>query len=199
MWSALPSPSTLERSDSPTAFELFPVSGGSDHSTLPLEPSESPAFMTHLLLHAVAWELRGSPTGSPIRLLVVGFTYVTTLADRNGSFRSDTISKDAPLHTPCNIPCVRFTSLVHICFSLSWPTHRSPRGATLGNSGWLTLTMPGLSPDQMRHALRGALTAWLWAAWSEVQPGMALGGPSKLHKSRMRWSGSSARSVSEVR
>jgi len=36
--------------------------------------------------------------------------------------------------------------------------HRSARGATLGNGGWLTLTMPGLSPDQMRHALRGALT-----------------------------------------
>jgi hypothetical protein len=28
----------------------------------------------------------------------------------------------------------------------------------LGNGGWLALTMPGLSPDQMRHALRGALT-----------------------------------------
>jgi len=36
--------------------------------------------------------------------------------------------------------------------------HRSARGATLGNGGWLTLSMPGLSPDQMRHALRGALT-----------------------------------------
>jgi len=36
--------------------------------------------------------------------------------------------------------------------------HRSARGATLGNGGWLTLSMPGLSPDQIRHALRGALT-----------------------------------------
>jgi len=32
---------------------------------------------------------------------------------------------------------------------------------TLGNGGWLALTMPGLSPDQMRRALRGALTSWL--------------------------------------
>jgi len=36
--------------------------------------------------------------------------------------------------------------------------HRSARGATLGNGGGLTLSMTGLSPDQMRHALRGALT-----------------------------------------
>jgi len=36
---------------------------------------------------------------------------------------------------------------------------RSARGATLGNGGWLTLSMPGLSPDRIRHALRGALTS----------------------------------------
>jgi len=43
----------------------------------------------------------------------------------------------------------------------SFPEHRSARGATLGNGGWLTLSMPGFSPDQMRHALRGALTTKL--------------------------------------
>ena len=40
--------------------------------------------------------------------------------------------------------------------SQSLPLHRSARGATLGNGGWLTLTMPGLSPDQMRTASRRA-------------------------------------------
>lgn len=79
-------------------------------------------------------------------------------ADQSGTaFRSDTSSKGLRPHTACNIPCVRFTSLVRLCRS-SHRNHRSARGATLGNGGWLALTMPGLSPDQMRHALRGALT-----------------------------------------
>ncbi|MBP6986564.1 MAG: hypothetical protein KBB83_08280, partial [Alphaproteobacteria bacterium] len=39
------------------------------------------------------------------------------------------------------------------------PLHCSARGATLGNGGWLTLSMPGLSPDQMRPASRRANAA----------------------------------------
>jgi hypothetical protein len=79
-------------------------------------------------------------------------------ADQSGTaFRSDTSSKGLRPHTACNIPCVRFTSLVRLCRS-SHRNHRSARGATLGIGGGLALTMPGLSPDQMRHALRGALT-----------------------------------------
>ncbi len=50
---------------------------------------------------------------SPWRLFRVGFTHVTTLANRNCSFRSDTISKVLRDQTAYNILCVRFTSLVH--------------------------------------------------------------------------------------
>jgi len=35
---------------------------------------------------------------------------------------------------------------------ISLRTHRSARGATLGNGGWLTLTTSGLAPDQICHA-----------------------------------------------
>lgn len=82
-------------------------------------------------------------------------------ADQSGTtFRSDTNSKGLRPHPAYNIPCVRFTSFVRACRSLHH-SHRSARGATLGNGGWLTLTMPGLAPDQIRHALRGALTTKL--------------------------------------
>lgn len=64
------------------------------------------------------------------------------------AFRSDTSSKGLRPHPTYNIPCARFTSLVR----LSRSSHRSARGATLGNGGWLTLSMPGLSPGQMRFA-----------------------------------------------
>jgi len=51
----------------------------------------------------------------------MGFTHVTTLANRNCSFRSDTISKVLRDQTAYNILCVRFTSLVHVCPSHPWP------------------------------------------------------------------------------
>ncbi len=74
------------------------------------------------------------------------------------TFRSDNNSKGLRPQTAYNIPCVRFTSLVRLWPQILLSNHRSARGATLGNGGWLTLTMPGLSPGKMRHALRGALT-----------------------------------------
>ena len=81
-------------------------------------------------------------------------------ADQSGTaFRSDTSSKGLRPHPAYNIPCVRFTSFVHMQPQIHFHSRRSARGATLGNGGWLTLSMPGLSPDQMRHALRGALTS----------------------------------------
>ncbi len=49
------------------------------------------------------------------------------------------------------IPCVRFN-----CFVRDFPP--SYTAATLGMSGWLNLTQPGLSPGQKRQALLGALT-----------------------------------------
>ncbi|MBT8128161.1 MAG: hypothetical protein KJP15_11810 [Gammaproteobacteria bacterium] len=39
-----------------------------------------------------------------------------------------------------------------------FPEHRSARGATLGNGGWLAVTMPELPPDRMHRPLRGVLT-----------------------------------------
>ena len=49
------------------------------------------------------------------------------------------------------IPCVRFN-----CFVRVYPP--SYTVATLGMSGWLDLTQPGLSPGQKRQASLGALT-----------------------------------------
>jgi len=68
------------------------------------------------------------------------------------------------------IPCVRFN-----CFVRAFPP--SSTAATLGMSGWLNLTQPGLSPGQKRQASLGALTNRASAAggtrlsgdWSGVQ------------------------------
>ncbi len=49
------------------------------------------------------------------------------------------------------IPCARFN-----CFVRASPP--SYTVATLGMSGWLNLTQPGLSPGQKRQASLGALT-----------------------------------------
>ncbi len=59
--------------------------------------------------------------------------------------------------------------------------HRSARGTTLGTGGWLTLieilsllrgiqdlSRSGLSPDQIHHALRGALTRRITCERSET-------------------------------
>ena len=78
------------------------------------------------------------------------------------AFRSDTSSKGLRPHPTYNIPCARFTSLVR----LSRSSHRSVRGATLGNGGWLTLSMPGLSTGQMR-----------FACVVHIRPGSAAAGP----------------------
>jgi len=59
---------------------------------------------------------------------------------------------------PCFVPCVRFTAHVRTGPWIDLHCRHTPSGATLGNGGWLTLSIPGLSPDRMRHGLRGVLT-----------------------------------------
>ena len=54
------------------------------------------------------------------------------------------------------ILCVRFTSVVHVCYSFPTITTLSARGATLDTGGWLALTrdQPDPSPDRDLHPAR---------------------------------------------
>ena len=95
----------------------------------------------------------GRPSGtSPSRFLRVGFWAVNTIAicfiraiGAVSSFRE------------CDLPCGLRGSLGTLHMARS-ATASSPC-ATLGTSGWLILTRPGLSPGKRRQASLGALTA----------------------------------------
>jgi len=93
----------------------------------------------------------------PVRL---GFTHVTTLTNPERPFEAIPALRGCDPSRPATYP-VYASPLLYTNNPDSFPEHRSARCATLGNGGWLTLSMPGLSPDQMRHALRGALTTKL--------------------------------------
>lgn len=93
----------------------------------------------------------------PVRL---GFTRVTTLANPERLFEAIPALRGCIPIRSMTYP-VYASPLLFACSLSSHRSHRSARGATLGNGGWLTLSMPGLSPGQMRRALRGALTLGL--------------------------------------
>ena len=95
----------------------------------------------------------GRPSGtSPSRFLRVGFWAVNTIAicfiRANGAVSS---------FRECDLPCGLRASLGTLHMARS-ATASSPC-ATLGTSGWLILTRPGLSPGKRRQASLGALTA----------------------------------------
>jgi len=119
-----------------------------------LEPTGSPKFLTRLSTHPTLFVDPGrSSESSPNRFLCVGFWRVNTIAIciLLVTRRSQALGSADSL-TGYVVPCVRFNCLVQLYMGASSTV------ATLGMSGWLDLSQPGLAPGKKRQASLGALT-----------------------------------------
>ena len=118
------------------------------------EPDGSPKFLTLLSTHPTLFVDPGrSSESSPNRFLRVGFWRVNTIAICILLVtRLSQALGSADSLTGYVVPCVRFNCLVQLYMGASSTV------ATLGMSGWLDLSQPGLAPGKKRQASLGALT-----------------------------------------